>query len=69
MTDTLKKYWELRLSEVKNVLEENNFQAFVADSIEEPRDNLTVVVNAPDCRRTKIGGTLGTSNHQAMLDV
>mgnify|MGYP001551884867 CR=1 FL=1 len=35
MTDTLKQYWTLRLSEVKNVLQENNFETWLADSKEE----------------------------------
>lgn len=38
MTDTLKKYWHLRLSEVKNVLEENNFEVFLADDKEDAKE-------------------------------
>ena len=38
MTDTLKKYWNLRLTEVKNVLEENNFEVFIADNKEDAKN-------------------------------
>ncbi|MCP4750530.1 MAG: lactate utilization protein [Proteobacteria bacterium] len=31
MTDSIKKYWNLRLNELKKTLEENNFEVYVAD--------------------------------------
>ncbi len=38
MSDPLKTYWNMRLNEVKNTLEENNFQVYLADNIKEARD-------------------------------
>ncbi len=38
MTDSLKKYWNLRLGEVKNVLEENNFEVHLADSKKDAKE-------------------------------
>jgi len=38
MTDTLKQYWNLRLTEVQNVLEGNNFEAFIVDSKDEAKN-------------------------------
>ena len=32
MSDSLKKYWEIRFKEVKAVLEENNFEVYIADN-------------------------------------
>ncbi len=43
MTDTLKQYWNLRLTEVKNVLEGNNFEVFLADTKDEAKN---VVLNS-----------------------
>lgn len=38
MTDTLKKYWDLRLSEVRNVLQENNFEVFLANDRDDAKN-------------------------------
>lgn len=38
MADSLKTYWNLRLKEVKNVLEENNFEVFLADSSDQAKN-------------------------------
>ena len=35
MNDLIKNYWEIRLSDIRKILEKNNFETFVADNIEE----------------------------------
>lgn len=42
MTEYLKEYWNLRLAEVKNVLEANNFEVHLADNKTEAK---TIVLN------------------------
>ncbi len=68
MTDPLKTFWNMRLEEVKNVLEENNFSVFVADSISDAR---TLVMDEliPAIKPGSISwGGSGTFSNSGMYD-
>ena len=37
MGEPIKQYWEMRLAHVKKALEENNFEVFLAENVDEAR--------------------------------
>ena len=59
MSDTLKTFWSFRLNEVKRVLEENNFDVYLADTASEAKkivENNIIPALAP--RRISWGGSV-----------
>lgn len=59
MSETLKKYWNLRLNEVKNQLEGNNFEVYLVDSIAEAKELvLTTILPALQPRSISWGGSV-----------
>ncbi|MCG8334626.1 MAG: lactate utilization protein [Proteobacteria bacterium] len=59
MTEYLKDYWNLRLAEVKNVLEVNNFEVHLADNKTEAKDIvLNTIVPAANPKSISFGGSV-----------
>jgi L-lactate utilization protein LutB len=59
MSETLKKYWNLRLNEVKNQLEGNNFEVYLVDSIAEAKELvLRTIIPVLQPRKISWGGSV-----------
>ena len=59
MTEYLKDYWSLRLAEVKNVLEANNFEVHLADNKAEAKDIvLNTIIPATNPKSISWGGSV-----------
>jgi L-lactate utilization protein LutB len=59
MSETLKKYWNLRLNEVKNQLEGNNFEVYLVDSKAEAKELvLRTIIPVLQPRKISWGGSV-----------
>lgn len=59
MDNPIENYWKIRLSDLKNVLEENNFEAFVADNAKEAQKIvLDEIISKTGAKSVSWGGSM-----------
>ena len=59
MKEPIKNYWQLKLEAVKENLESNNFEVFIADTKEDAKDlALTTIIPALDVKTVSWGGSV-----------